>query len=210
MALNGKSLVTLALLGIAGYVGYQYYIQSQSQGDEDSETDATDSATTASIGGTMQTLWENALIAVGAVAWQSVGEGPTYMPYFGTTEAQYGIPTNLLARIGYQESHFRDDIISGATVSPAGAVGIMQLMPEYFPGAGENAVQDIATAGAYLAKLYQEFGDWQVATAAYNDGPGNLAKYEAGTLTTLPLETQNYVADVFADVPVAGSLIQVS
>ena len=210
MSIDRKSLVTLALWGVAAYVGWQYYVQSSSQGDEDSETDSTDSATTASIGGTLQTLWENALTTVGAVNWQSVGEGPTYMPYFATTEQQYGIPTNLLARIGYQESHFRADIINGSTVSPAGAVGIMQLMPEYFPNAGQNPVSDIATAGQYLAQLYQEFGDWQVATAAYNDGPGNLAKYEAGTITTLPLETQNYVADVFADVPVSGSLIQVS
>jgi soluble lytic murein transglycosylase-like protein len=209
VAIDRKSLVTLALLGVAGYIGWQYYVQSQSDTDEDSETDPTDSATTGTITDTLQTLWENALVSTGVTDWQNVGEGPTYMPYLNTTEAQYGIPTNLLARIAYQESHFRADIISGATKSPAGAVGIMQLMPQYFPGAGENAVADIATAGQYLAKLYQEFGDWQVATAAYNDGPGNLQKYEAGTLTTLPLETQNYVADVFADVPVQGSLIQV-
>jgi soluble lytic murein transglycosylase-like protein len=210
MAIDRKTLFTLLVVGVAGYIGWQYYVQSQSDEDSDSETDPTDSATTGSITDTLQTLWENALVTTGISNWQSVGEGPTYMPYLNTTEAQYGIPTNLLARIAYQESHFRADIISGATVSPAGAVGIMQLMPQYFPGAGENAVTDIATAGQYLAKLYAEFGDWQVAVAAYNDGPGNLAKYEAGTLTTLPLETQNYVADVFADVPVQGSLIQVS
>jgi soluble lytic murein transglycosylase-like protein len=209
VALDRKSLVTLAVLGVCAYIGYQYYIQSQPD-SEDSETDPTDSATTSSIGGTLQTLWENALTTVGVVNWQAVGEGPTFMPTFAQVEAANGIPTNLLARIGYQESHFRADIISGAVTSPAGAVGIMQLEPEFFPGAGQNPYDDIATAGTYLASLYKEFADWQVATAAYNDGPGNLAKYEAGTLTTLPAETQNYVADIFADVPVQGSLIQVS
>lgn len=209
MAIDRKTLVTLALLGVAGYIGWEYYVQSQSQGDEDSETDSTDSATTAGLTGTLQTLWENALTGVGAVNWQAMGQGPVYMPYFTTTEQQYGIPAGLLARIGYQESHFRQDIIDGTTVSPAGAVGIMQLMPQYFPGAGENAVADIATAGAYLAKLFGQFGDWQVATAAYNDGPGNVQAYLAGT-KQLPLETQNYVADVFADVPVPGTLIQVA
>lgn len=210
MAIDRKSLVTLALVGVGAYIGWQYYVQSQSQGDEDSETDATDSATTGTLTDSLQTLWENALVSTGVTDWRQVGEGPTYVPYLNTTEAQYAIPADLLARIAYQESHFRADIISGATKSPAGAVGIMQLMPQYFPGAGENAIADIATAGQYLAKLYQQFGDWQVAVAAYNDGPGNLAKYEAGNLPTLPLETQNYVADVFADVPVQGSLIQVS
>jgi soluble lytic murein transglycosylase-like protein len=204
-----KDLVTLGLLGVAAYIGWQYYVQSQSQGETDSETDPTGSATTSGVAGTLQTLWENALTAVGAVDWRAVGEGPTYIPYLNTTEAQYAIPTDLLARIAYQESHFRADIIDGSTVSPAGAVGIMQLLPQYFPGAGENAIADIATAGQYLAKLYQEFGDWQLAVAAYNDGPGNVKAYLAGT-KTLPLETQNYVAGVFADVPVSGSLIQVA
>ncbi len=209
MALDRKGLVTLALLGVAGYIGWQYYVQSQSDEDTDSETDSTDSATTSGIGATLQTLWENALTATGIVDWQSVGEGPIYLPVLNAAEQQYGIPTNLLARIAYQESRFRADIISGADVSPAGAVGIMQLMPQYFPGAGADPAADIATAGAYLAKLYGEFDDWQVAVAAYNDGPGNVQKYLAGT-KTLPLETQDYVAAVFADVPVPGSLIQVA
>lgn len=202
-------LLTVALVGIAGYIAYQYYVGSQSEGSSDSETDPTGGALNAGLTDSLQTLWENAMTATGVTDWRTVGEGPTYLPYLNTTEAQYGIPPDLLARIAYQESHFRTDIISGATRSPAGAVGIMQLMPQYFPGAGENAVQDIATAGAYLSKLYGEFGDWQVAVAAYNDGPGNLQAVLAGT-KTLPLETQNYVADVFADVPVQGSLIQVA
>ncbi len=208
MALDSKSLVTVAVVGIAAYIGWQYFVDSQSQGDSDSETDPTDSATTSGVTGTLQTLWENALTSVGAVDWRQVGEGPTYVPYLNTTEAQYGIPPDLLARIAYQESHFRSDIISGATTSPAGAIGIMQLMPRYFPGAGENPIQDIATAGQYLAQLYQQFQDWQLAVAAYNDGPGNVTAVLNGT-KTLPLETQNYVAGVFADVPVQGSLIAV-
>jgi soluble lytic murein transglycosylase-like protein len=209
VAIDRKSLVTLALVAVGGYIAWQYYVQSQSQGETDSETDPTGSATTSGVAGTLQTLWENALVTTGVTDWRNVGEGATYVPYLNTTEAQYSIPADLLARIAYQESHFRADIIDGSTVSPAGAVGIMQLMPQYFPGAGENAIADIATAGQYLSKLYSQFGDWQLAVAAYNDGPGNVKAYLAGT-KTLPLETQNYVADVFADVPVQGSLIQVA
>lgn len=208
MAIDGKKLVTLGLAGIAAYIAYQYYVESTA-GASDSETDPTGGALDADVTGTLQTLWENALTTTGVTDWRTLGQGPTYLPYLNTTEAQYGIPQDLLARIAYQESHFREDIISGATRSPAGAVGIMQLMPQFFPGAGDNAVADIATAGAYLSKLYSEFGDWQVAVAAYNDGPGNLQAVLAGT-KTLPTETQNYIADVFADVPVQGSLIQVA
>jgi soluble lytic murein transglycosylase-like protein len=208
--MNGKQLLTLLVLGIGGYIAYQYYIENQDAGTTtDAETDPTGSAVNAGFVGPLQTLWENALNTISPGSWMTAGAGPTYQPTFSVVESNNGIPTNLLYRIGYQESHFRPDIINGSTVSSAGAVGIMQLEPQFFPGAGQNAQTDIATAGAYLAQLYQQFQDWQLATAAYNDGPGNINAYIAGT-KTLPLETQNYVADIFADVPVQGSLIQVA
>lgn len=118
--------------------------------------------------------------------------------YAGTisdTEQKYGLPSGLLGRIAYQESHFRPDIISGKTKSSAGAVGLMQLMPKDFPGAGQDANEDIRTAGAYLAKLYKQFGSWEKAVAAYNDGPGNISKVLAGK-KQLPLETQRYLQAV--------------
>jgi soluble lytic murein transglycosylase-like protein len=207
---TNKQILLLILLGVAGYAAYQWYVENQDAGDTtDAETDSTGSAVNSSLTGSLQTLWENALNTISPGAWMTAGEGPTYQPTFAAVEANNGIPTNLLYRIGYQESHFRPDIIDGTTVSPAGAVGIMQLEPQFFPGAGQDAQADIQAAGAYLAELYGTFNDWQLATAAYNDGPGNINAYLAGT-KTLPLETQNYVADVFADVPVQGSLIQVA
>ena len=210
MAIDSKKVIILIGVGIAAYAAYQYYVENQSDGTvSDSETDPTGSAVNSTITGSLQTLWENAINTISPGAWAAAGEGPTYQPTFAVVESNNGIPTNLLYRIGYQESHFRPDIISGAVTSPAGAVGIMQLEPQFFPGAGQDPQTDIATAGAYLAQLYGEFNDWQLATAAYNDGPGNINAYIAGT-KQLPLETQNYVADVFADVPVQGSLIQVA
>jgi|SRR5580698_5866614 soluble lytic murein transglycosylase-like protein len=208
--MNDKKLLTLILLGVGAYVAYTYYVENQTAGTvTDSETDSTGAVLNTGITGTLQTLWENAINTISPGAWAAAGQGPVYQPTFAVVESNNGIPPNLLYRLGYQESHFREDIIDGTTVSPAGAVGIMQLMPQFFPGAGEDPQTDIATAGAYLAKLYGQFNDWQLAVAAYNDGPGNVSAYLGGT-KTLPLETQNYVADVFADVPVQGSLIQVA
>lgn len=208
--MDNKKLLTLILLGIGGYLAYQYYVQNQLGGTTtDSETDPTGSALNTGIVGPLQTLWENAINTLSPGAWMTAGQGPTYQPTFAVVESNNGIPANLLFRLGYQESHFRPDIIDGTTQSSAGAVGIMQLEPQFFPGAGQDPQTDIATAGGYLAKLYAEFNDWQLAVAAYNDGPGNINAYLGGT-KTLPLETQNYVADVFADVPVQGSLIEVA
>ena|ERR1700690_354249 len=137
-----------------------------------------------------------------------------YLSALNAAEATYGIPHNLLARIAWQESHFRSDIISGAMKSPAGAVGIMQLLPQYFPGAGNSVLADIATAARFIANLYQRFNDWQLAVAAYDWGGGNVHQEISSdgkpTLDRMPLETQNYVREVFADVPIAGALVEVA
>lgn len=111
------------------------------------------------------------------------------------TETQLGIPAGMLARIAEQESHFRPDVISGHTKSPAGAVGLMQLMPQFFPGAGKSPEADIATAGKELLRLHKVFGDWSKAVAAYNDGEGNIKKVLAGS-KALPEETRRYIAAV--------------
>jgi soluble lytic murein transglycosylase-like protein len=138
------------------------------------------------------------------VNWMDQGEGPLWMPALNDAEVRHKIPKNLLARIAYQESHFRSDIITGRVRSPVGALGMMQLMPQFFPQAGVSVLADIETAADLLASLYRRFHDWQAAVAAYNDGGGNIDKVLKGE-KQMPLETRNYVAQVFADVPVPGS-----
>jgi soluble lytic murein transglycosylase-like protein len=143
------------------------------------------------------------------MSWLTQGAAATWLPVLNETEIKYGIPTNLLARVAYQECRFRPDIISGATKSPVGAVGIMQLMPQFFAGAGGDPRHDIDTAGSYLANLHARFGDWQLALAAYNWGPGhvNQCVRDDQGIDQMPTETQNYVTEICADVPVPGSLL---
>ena len=135
-----------------------------------------------------------------------------YLPMLNSAEDVNGIPRNLLVRIAWQESHFRADIISGAVRSAAGAVGLMQLLPQYFPGAGISVVNDVRMAAEFLRSLYQRFGDWQCAVAAYNWGGGNvhheyIQDHDSYVLADMPQQTQDYVKGVFADVPVAGALV---
>jgi soluble lytic murein transglycosylase-like protein len=144
--------------------------------------------------------------------WQTVEEGPTWVPVINQSESAQGIPTNLLARMAYQESHFRQDIIEGTTASSAGALGILQLMPQYFstvqvatPFTAADTTAQISQAAQQLASLYAEFSDWTLAVAAYNAGATTVKNYLAGS-GSLPTETQAYVADVIADVPVQGAL----
>lgn len=131
--------------------------------------------------------------------WKSVANADKYLPTLAAAERKYGIPTDLLARMAYQESHWRDDIVSGSVRSAAGAVGLMQIVPAYHPSVNPlNIVQAVDYAGSYLKNLYRQFGSWKLAVAAYNAGPGNVAKYQG-----IPpfAETQNYVAQVFRDIP---------
>jgi soluble lytic murein transglycosylase-like protein len=160
------------------------------------------------VGSTLETGVETVTAALSG--WQSVNDGPVWVPVINQTESAYGIPANLLARQAYQESHFRPAIITGAQPSTAGALGILQLMPQYFatvrvpvPFSTSDTQAQITEAGQEMARLYHAFADWGLALAAYNDGEQNVKDYLAG-VRALPQETQNYVAQVLADVPVAS------
>jgi membrane-bound lytic murein transglycosylase D len=99
--------------------------------------------------------------------------------------------------------------------SPAGAVGLFQLMPATAKDLGlrlwpfdqrKQPVASARAAAAYLRQLYETFGDWPLAVAAYNCGPGRVQKllhrYKtdnyAALSTHLPAETQMYVPKVEA------------
>lgn len=137
--------------------------------------------------------------------WKTGGEA--YLATIAAAEDSYALPTDLLARIAYQECSWRPGVIDGSVKSPAGAVGMMQLMPQFFPGAGEDWQRDVTTAAQYLSRLHSQFSDWQLAVAAYNWGPGNVVKYRADPSMGLPPETSDYVIDVFSDVPLPGAIL---
>lgn len=145
--------------------------------------------------------------------WARVHQGPQWVPVINAAESMAGIPANLLARMAYQESHFRPEFIDGTKASEAGALGILQLMPQYFstvrvprPYTPQDTAAQIQEAAGELARLYRHYQDWGLAVAAYNDGQGNVDRYVAGN-RALPAETITYVSDVLTDVPLTGATI---
>lgn len=137
--------------------------------------------------------------------WLTQGAAPCYVPYLNQVEVQYGLPTDLLCAVAYQESSFNPSAVN----SSSGATGMFQLMPCYYPNAGQSWQDDAATAAGALAGYYQQFNDWTLALAAYNWGPGNVTNYLANPSEGLPTETSNYVAAISSAVPVSGQLTAV-
>lgn len=104
-------------------------------------------------------------------------------------------------------------------ISPKGALGIWQFMPEtarryglvVTPALDErtDVVKSTRAAARYLRDLHKQFGEWPLAFAAYNAGEGAVQRalqhgardFETMSRSNrLPLETRNYVPAVIAAV----------
>lgn len=142
-------------------------------------------------------------------AWEDSAEGRKWAPVLAAAEQKYALPAGLLSRQAAEESSFSPAVIYGTEASSAGALGILQLEPAYFssvnvpvPFTDADVTAQIEQAAAEDARLYQHFGDWGTALAAYNWGEGDVDHYLANG-GTLPPETSKYVAQILADVPAA-------
>lgn len=108
---------------------------------------------------------------------------------------RYGIPRRMALNLVQQESGFNQ-----GAVSPKGALGLAQLMPGTAKELGvdpSDPYQNIEGGMRYLRQQYDRFGDWSLAAAAYNAGPGAVQKY--GGIPPFK-ETQNYVPIVMEGV----------
>jgi membrane-bound lytic murein transglycosylase D len=140
-----------------------------------------------------------------------LGRSPLFFDMFESKLSAYGLPIEL-KYLSVIESGLRPTV-----KSRVGALGLWQFMYRtglYF-GLKENSYVDErmdpekATDAAcrYLKKLYGIYGDWNLALAAYNAGPGNVNKAirRSGNKKTywevrpyLPQETRGYVPNFIA------------
>lgn len=130
-----------------------------------------------------------------------------YLAAIHAAEDRVGIPRNLLTRLIQQESAFNPRAVN----TKSGATGLAQIMAATArdPGYGvrpitdrTNAAESIRFAADYLAAMKRLLGSWQLALAAYNWGPGYVQKNPTNR-AAWPVETQRYVAQITASVPVA-------
>lgn len=91
------------------------------------------------------------------------------------TAHQLGIDPYVALSIAKIESNFNTGI-----KSPRGAIGLYQLTPSTAKKLGVNPYlvnENIEGGLKYYKMLYQKYGSMDLALAAYNAGPGNVAKY---------------------------------
>src|SRR6202012_5090626 len=132
-----------------------------------------------------------------------------------------GVPQDLIY-LAVAESGFQPQALNARS----GAGGMGQFMPTGADGLARNGwfderfdPQKSSVAYAkYMKTLYNQFGDWYLAMAAYNWGPGNVQRavmrtgyadfWELYRRNVLPAETKNYVPGIIAAIIMAKNPAQ--
>ncbi|HXY10876.1 MAG TPA: LysM peptidoglycan-binding domain-containing protein [Terriglobales bacterium] len=142
----------------------------------------------------------------------ALARGGRYQEMIRRVLGEEGVPQDLIY-LAQAESGFHP-----VAVSRAGARGMWQFMASRARGYGlerdwwvdERQDPEKATRAAarHLRDLYHEFGDWYLAMAAYNSGPGTVQQavkrtgyadyWELYRRNVLPRETRNYVPIILA------------
>ena len=135
-----------------------------------------------------------------------------YEEYVEKYASQYGVPESIVYAVIKTESGY-----DSRAVSEAGAVGLMQMMPDTFnwlttltkenldKGLLYDPETNIKYGTYYLSYLYLKYGSWDTVYAAYNAGEGNVDDWlgdaleadGAKKLGDVPFkETENYIKKV--------------
>jgi membrane-bound lytic murein transglycosylase D len=138
--------------------------------------------------------------------------GGRYDQMIRSTFKQEGVPQDLIY-LAQAESGFHP-----LALSRVGARGMWQFMSSRARAYGlqrslwvderQDPVKSTRAAAQHLKDLYKQFGDWYLAMAAYNSGPGTVQQavkrtgyadfWELYKRNVLPKETRNYVPIILA------------
>jgi soluble lytic murein transglycosylase-like protein len=114
-----------------------------------------------------------------------------YLAVARAAARKYGVPEDMFLRLVQQESGW-----NAGAVSAKGATGLAQLMPGTADLLGVDVTdpeQNLDGGARYLRMMYDRFGTWKLALAAYNAGPLAVERHDG-----IPpyAETQDYVVAI--------------
>ncbi len=114
-----------------------------------------------------------------------------YLEIAKAAARKHNVPEDLYLRLVQQESGW-----NAGAVSNKGATGLAQLMPGTAKTMGveiDDPAQNLEGGARYLRQMFDKFGTWKLALAAYNAGPGAVEKH--GGVPPFA-ETENYVSKI--------------
>jgi soluble lytic murein transglycosylase-like protein len=109
--------------------------------------------------------------------------------------ADTGLPARLIGEVMRRESGY-----DPCAVSPAGAMGLMQLMPATASELGVrdpfDPLENVLAGSRFLRQMMERYqGDLARALGAYNAGPARVDSF--GSVPPIP-ETRRYVGDILS------------
>jgi soluble lytic murein transglycosylase-like protein len=134
-------------------------------------------------------------VTVDIKSFDAVDAPHAYDDLINEAAARYHLDPAMIRAVMQTESAF-----NAMAVSPVGAMGLMQLMPDVAAEQGANDPMDprqnIMAGSRYLRQLLNAYrGNLKLALASYNAGPGAVKKY--GSVPPFK-ETRNYVKKITA------------
>lgn len=169
----------------------------------------------------IRTIFNILIIAVIAVAFVYITDDIIthriyplkYSEYIQEYSEKYNVPKHTICAVIETESGF-----DRLAVSPKGAIGLMQITPETFRWLCEytdiggeydesllyDARTNIKYGTYFMSYLYDKFGSWEVAHAAYNAGMNRVSTWlkderisKDGELINIPIaETRRYIEKI--------------
>lgn len=123
--------------------------------------------------------------------FRGLGDSTSLAQQIQASAPAYGVPPSLALALAQKESSLNPN-----AVSSAGAQGLFQLMPATGASLGVtnpfDASQSIQGGLSYLKSLYDQYGNWNDALIAYNEGPG---RFDSGTIYRA---SQSYADSILA------------
>lgn len=137
-----------------------------------------------------------------------------YVPLFREIFQKEGVPLDLVY-MAHVESHFKPNAYSRAKARGSwqfmlGTAKLYGLRQDWWIDERSDLIKSTEAAARHLTDLYERFGDWNLAMAAYNVGPsridrikrryGNIDYWAMIRRRMLPRETRLFVPSILATI----------